>query len=519
MGTFMSIPCEFDCATLYDVHEINSSFATGKLKVMYLGHNRNGSHFTKDAVEKALPSLRNVPIVCHWDEEAEEIGGHDVAVVSDGDGGIRLKNLTEPCGVVPDHASFYFQKCYDESGAEHEYLVIDGVILWKRQDVYKHIVNDLGGVVKHSMEINVFDGNDTPDGYYDISKFEFTALCLLENCEPCFQGSTLEVFSAQSFKQKMEQMMLEIKEFLTKVDASNEDDIHPQNNFTEGGETLEETIETIVTEEVATEEVADEPKEDPSEDSVREEATATEASEGESTENTSEESTADFALTEETVEEICRNLEEVTIEKEYGTFPRYYYVDSDFDAKEVYCWDSADWLLYGFTYEKNGDSVVIDFESKARKKFVIADFDEGDQASPVGNAFAAIEKKAIEANEFVAKYQEASSKISEMEPELEELRAYRDNSEKNIASKERADVLAKFEDLEGNESFDSLKEHCDEYDPATLEEKCYAIRGRCATQAKFSFENRPAKICVDHEYNFAKEEPYGGLFTELGTSH
>ena len=49
---------------------------------------------------------------------------------------------------------------------------------------------------------------------------------------------------------------------------------------------------------------------------------------------------------------------------------------------EVYCWDRNDWLLYGFGYKLNGDSVVIDFESKKRKKYTIVDFDEGEQPSP-----------------------------------------------------------------------------------------------------------------------------------------
>ena len=73
MGVLMTIPYEFQTASLYDIRELNASFATGSLKVMYLGGNRNGSYFTKDAVERALPSLKNVPIVCHWDEEAGEI--------------------------------------------------------------------------------------------------------------------------------------------------------------------------------------------------------------------------------------------------------------------------------------------------------------------------------------------------------------------------------------------------------------------------------------------------------------
>ena len=80
MGKLMSVPFEFSNAFVYDIKEINSSFAVGTLKVMYLGKNRNGSHFTKSSVEKALPSLHNVPIVCHWNDEEREIGGHDMAV-------------------------------------------------------------------------------------------------------------------------------------------------------------------------------------------------------------------------------------------------------------------------------------------------------------------------------------------------------------------------------------------------------------------------------------------------------
>ena len=90
IGVLMNIP--FDYATISDVKDINSSFASGTLKVMYLGKNRNRSHFSKSAVENALPSLYNVPIVCHWDDEAETIGGHDVTVVADNDGALRIRD-------------------------------------------------------------------------------------------------------------------------------------------------------------------------------------------------------------------------------------------------------------------------------------------------------------------------------------------------------------------------------------------------------------------------------------------
>ena len=39
--------------------------------------------------------------------------------------------------------------------------------------------------------------------------------------------------------------------------------------------------------------------------------------------------------------------------------------------------DNIENSLYGFTYTMNGDSVVIDFGCKKRKKYIIADFESG----------------------------------------------------------------------------------------------------------------------------------------------
>ena len=71
-----------------------------------------------------------------------------------------------------------------------------------------------------------------------------------------------------------------------------------------------------------------------------------------------------FALTSNVVEEICNSLSAEKVQREWGECSRYSFVDCDLEAMEVYCWDRNDWLLYGFGYKLNGDSVVIDFESK-----------------------------------------------------------------------------------------------------------------------------------------------------------
>ena len=537
MGVLMSIPFSFNCASIYNIKEINSSFATGTLKVMYLGENRNGSHFSKDAVEKALPSLCNVPIVCHWDDQSEVIGGHDMELVKNEDGSFRLKNLTEPCGVVPDHASFYFTTECDDNGNEHEYLVVDGVILWKRQDVYRHIVEDLNGKVGHSMEITVKENSTMPNGYFDITDFEFTALCLLERDEPCFQGSELELYSAQNFRQKMEQMLLEIKEEFNLVNTSKDvDNKHPQEFSTEGGtevldkkmelvaeygidiEKLDFSIEDLTEEELKAkfEEMKNDDSDADPEPNADPKPTNTDDDNDDDKDPKPNADDQKFALTGEIVDELYRVLDEQKIEREWGECTRYWYVDCDFDAKEVYCWDTVDWLLYGFTYSMDGDAIIIDFESKKRKKYAIVDFDEGNQPSPFAEVFAQLEEKLKDSSEWEAKYNDASSAMESMQTELSELRQFKADTDKATADAEREAILSQFEDLAGIEAFELLRDNCSEYDAETLEEKCYAIRGRNGGNANFALETGAPKLKV--QKTDTKEEPYGGLFVEYGIS-
>lgn len=501
MGQMMNL--FFDCgqASVYDIREVNTSFAKGSLKVLYLGKNRNGSYFSKEAVERALPSLHNVPIVCHWDREAGEIGGHDVELVVDDDGKMSLLNLTEPCGVVPDHARFGFMTDTDEEGNEHEYLVIDGVLLWKRQDVYKHIVNDLQGKVKHSMEITVFDGADNADGYYDIKNFEFTALCLLENCNPCFQGSELEVYSANNFKSKMEQMMAELKEYYCSVDTlDGVDNINNDESLMEGGEkVLENNVETV---DETIESFAANEEEVP-EETIEEEST-----------DVAETTNEEFALTSGVLDELLRELSAETITLSWGETVRYWYVDSDLEAHEAYCVDANDWLLYGFSYSIDGDAVIIDWDSKKRMKYAIVPFDEGEQASPLKEVFSAIDARMSECANWESKYHEASDHISTMEAEMDELRQFKADVLAARVREQCDAVFARFADLNGIDAFEELRNNCANYDVETLEEKCYAIRGRNMTPAKFNLSNcesKSSKLVVSG-VNQTSDEPYGGIF-------
>ena len=219
-------------SSLTELCEINSSFDTGILRICYTGQNRNGSNISKESIEKSLKTIYNCPIVCNYDRETDTLGGHDMEIVRDSNGGLHIVNITQPIGVIPESSHVWFDEFTEEDGTVHEYLYAEA-LLWKRQEAYRKIKED--GITAHSMEITVKEGRSV-DGVYHIGEFEFTAFALI-GVEPCFEGSALEMFSKQDFKQQLSEMMQELKESFNMVTTPNGDDnIHPQNNSMEGGE-------------------------------------------------------------------------------------------------------------------------------------------------------------------------------------------------------------------------------------------------------------------------------------------
>lgn len=503
-------------SSLTNLCEVNSSFDTGVLRICYTGDNRNGSHISKKAIKKSLQTIYNCPIVCNYDRETDTLGGHDMEVVRDENGGLHIVNVTQPVGVIPESSKVWFEEYEEEDGTVHEYLYAEA-LLWKRQEAYRKIQKD--GITAHSMEITVKDGKIV-DGVYHINDFEFTAFALI-GVEPCFEGSALEMFSKQDFKQQLSEMMQDLKESFKQVNTSLEvDNTHPQNYSMEGGErVLEDKMELIAKYGIDIESL-DFSIDDFTVEELTEKFEAMKAASGEG--DPAPEATAEdkFVLTSNIIDELYRVLGEVKIEREWGECTRYWYVDCDFELKEVYCWDTNDWLLYGFTYDTEGDSVTIDFESKKRKKYVIADFEEGEQPSPFATMFAQMEQKLHDNSEWEAKYQTASDTIASMEIELKELRQFKTDTEYAAAKEERDSVLAKFENLTGVEAFESLRDSCMQYDVETLEEKCYAILGRNGIAAKFNLEDKLPKLKIEKtdstKTNNKSNEPYGGIFPEYG---
>lgn len=487
------------------IAERNSSFDSGVLRVCYTGRNRNNSFISKETFERCMPSIYNCPIVCRYDRDADTIGSHDMELVPTDDGGLRLVNITQPVGVVPESANYWWEEIEDDSGL-HEYLCVD-VLLWKRQEAYKKIKED--GITDESMEISVKEGGMV-DGLYVIKRFEFTAFCLLGSAEPCYESASLEMFSHDDFKAQLAEMMQEFKETFSL--AQSPEGVGISQHYSEGGEEVLDEKKALATEYGLDIEKLDFSLEDFTLEELREKFEAMKTAPAAAAAKNPE----TFALEGQFRNELMTALEAEKVETCFGEMSHYWFVDYDADAMEVYCDDTTDWNLYGFSYSMNGDNVVIDYASKKRMKFAIIPFDEGEQANPMASVFAmAVEKYTANDAEWAAKFQTASGTITSMENELGALRQFKTNTEGAIEKGKRDEVFAQFEDLVGVEAFEKLREESIQYSVEDLEEKCYALRGRNGTIAKFSQETPKApKLPV--ERTGVASEPYGGVFAEYG---
>lgn len=488
-------------AAVSHLRELNSSFDAGLLKVCYTGDNNNKSHISRETFEKCMGTIYNCPIVCNYDRETDELGGHDIMLVTGADGEKRIINATTPVGVVPESANPRFETMEDENGVEHEYLLAD-VVIWKRQEAYERIKN--GGVVGESMEITVnsYKRNKKTD-IRDIDDFEFTAMCLLgDNKTPCFEGASLELYSASNLKDKIDDMMHDLKDSYESVMTSftkGVDDIHtpntPENNKnTEGGENdLEDNIQT------------------PAENAeVIEQVVETVATEN----GTNNES---FELSSTLREWLDSAVRKIVEETRWGLDRAYWYVDHDADLSMVYVCSVNDCGKYfALKYTLNNDSVEVDVNSKTPVKMAFVPMAEGADAPQNGLVYA-LGNVIDGLNNDIA---EKDSKIGELTAtasEVEGLRKFKLDVEAESRNAAVSAVFEKFSCLDGNESFEALKNNYGDMSAEDIEEKCYAIKGKMSDVANvtFTLNETSIKTSVDTHEHESEYKPYGSLFDNI----
>lgn len=489
-----------DFSTSIDkIISVNESFDSGVLKVAYHGKNRNGSEISKDAFERSIKTMYYCPVVANYIESEDDFGGHDEKIVTDDKGNNRLVNLTEPVGLIPYGANYWWDTVTD-SGGTHEYLFVD-VLLWKRQRGYKKIIES--GIVKHSMEIKVNEYDEGSDGCLVINDFTFLAFCLLsDNIEPCFEASSLEVFEkADGFQEKYSEMFEDFKREFTKNQPLTEDEINHLEK--EERKAVNEKNELLSSYGFTLEKI-----------DCDIEAITIEELKGKI-----------FELIGNIYEELSEKVRAEQVETEWGSYNKFYMVDYDLDAKEVYCLDSEDWKLYGIPFGFNGDSITVDFESKKRKKYSIVDYVEGTEDV----SFSVISKivndaVSIKSAEFNKQAQDEKiileNNISEMNNsfaqvthELEELKIFKSETEAKALAAKKEEIIQKWSFLGEAVEFVELKGKINDFSVEELEKQCKCVYADL--NANFTMKPEQSRR-IPIEAPVETLDAYGGILTKHG---
>lgn len=361
---------------------VDTRFTKVKIWLMHTNENLNGSYFDKSDVEAAFPTLANVPILGYI--EVNNSGEQDY---SDHRNVIEKKNkqwtITYKCsayGVIPQDNNAHFESKMCSDGIEREFVVCDG-LLWNKWDTPIEIM-ERDGEKSQSMELH-----DDYEGYFDennvfhFTKFSFFgALILGKDFEPGMHDASIQVqFS-------IDDVLSEIKTQLYEYSKSN-----GINSTQNNGENLNTNFS---------------------------QKGGTNVAEGKK----------DFSIS---AQELAKLFQDILEEEKYMdtwgyTYTRYWYIDHDDNL--VYCHDSKEsWVVVSFTYTRDGDVPVIDFNSRQLMKSTYSPV-EGDtsQFSVVGKKFAERMQMAEDAkknveSEFNTKLSEANQKVEEVTTKFNEV--------------------------------------------------------------------------------------------------
>lgn len=488
------------------VKPLNQDFTLCKCRVMALGKNRNYSHFSKESVDEALPTLANIPVVAHVYADSEgklRLGGHDCELVSE-DGTYKFKPTTIPWGVVPESHNAHYEEVVEQDGNKAIYLVAD-LILWNRfEDIFKTFYSD-EVYANQSMEVDALEWDSLADDsrYEDIKKFSFSALCLLnkgnsesdpENVTPCFPSSDVQPYKFE-FDDNFNKLTEQLKHELSMCFASAEK---------KGGNVMsKELIETILKEfSLSLEQLDFEITKDMTEDTLREKLASFADTDTKDTEDTDSASSGDGTDTPEPTDPQPETPTEPTGDDGEKDEPSASDDDEDEKPKKkkVHSF-AATYNDKREAIENMLDPILVTDENGEEIEFTIfylMDFDdnyafvekihwiEKDRESNYGRIKYAFDEKNLTAEktgEFekmivkwltVAENDELEAKRAE----YEELKAFKADCVDKEHRAECDEILAKFSDLEGNEDFNTLKEKAYSFEKDALERECFVIRGK-----------------------------------------
>lgn len=442
--------------------------------VMHDGVNYNSSSFSKEVMENAKESLKNIPILAYIkenDQGDKDFDGHNLEINlkenKDGELEFKVKYLERPIGVVPETNDYHYEERDGKT-----YVGCKGY-LWKEYLNDGLEILEANPSKSVSMEIVVNDGNWNDEiSAYEITDYKYLGITVLgDDVAPAMQGSKMEVanfsINNKDFFAKVEQLNKELKQSLFEGGEGVED-----KKFEEAVETTEESTEEFTeTVEESTENVE------------------------ETTVNTSEE-------TEDTTEEFN---EGATEQKSEEKFTKIFELSHDDIRSKLYSLlyeieeEDDDWYWINEVFD---DYFIYSGYKKIYKQgYIKTDVDvafEGERVEMFIEYLTAVELEEL--NNMRNNYSLILS-------ENEELKSFKSDILAQQKTNEVEDVFSKYSTLLDVADFEDLKENATNMEIAELEKEL-SFR---LVQKKFDFSKITKKDStkITIKENKDSNEPYG----------
>lgn len=485
-------------------------FIDVSIDVMHTGANLNKTSFTKDAINKAVPTICNTPIlgyvVDELDEEDKDFKGHEHELrITNKD--VKYVYAGQAYGVIPESCNPRWIVKDDGTGIEREYLRVDGLIWTKFSDPVDIFTRD--GTKNHSVELtDMACGPADKNGNVPVGSFKFDGCCILSTTDPSIKpamtGSCVTAnFSVEDITAQIRDRLYEYQAIQQNYTAQNDNpsdeekgDTTPMNeneknpamteNAVAEGAVENPEIETPAAENTATK---TESEAAPAENAAPEEGTENATTEvpAENTAPAEEDEPAassEFTLTANQLrDEVYNALLKVQVPSRWDNecmIPKYWL--TDIQGSEVIVTDSGTYQLMGIPYSMNGDNVVLEYENIKRKKVIYEDWDNGDVMPGLITMFSTLTDKLVELSDSFTK---AANEVSEIKPKLEAYQQAEADAKAAEMEAKRNALFATFDEKLGADAeYIALKEN-KEISYSDLETKCYALVGR--KSAEFSY--------------------------------
>lgn len=481
-----------------DVEETADNKLYAKVRVCHTLLNRNGSYISEDSMKAAMPSLKYSPLLANihqLDDGTWDFHSHDYHIEKDEDGNENVIYDEKQVGTfTADEPYLEYDQDMDKT------YVVARVAIPESYTRCADIIREKNGT-KVSCELIIYECSyNAKEKYLQLDNFEFAGCTCLgseKNGTPIGEGMlgskiTLEDFSEENNSLiKFNEKMVELQARLEKLETAYFD--NKKNNSKEGGnknlnkfeelcQKYEKTVDDItfdyenMSDDELVEAFAKAFDETDSTDDGSEGADTPSGSEtitdgNEEGENNPTEQNPDESEKGDTTEDetpfidddepkkkannaLTRTFEISHDDIRYALYNllssyedadnEWYYITGVYDSYFVYeSWDGG--KIYGQKYTKDNDNVALDGERYSLHKTYLTD----------------------------SEYAE----IESMRSNYAELKAFKENVEKNELHSKKESLLAdeKYSVLSDNEAFMELKKNMDNYSLDDLETKAKVI--------------------------------------------